>query len=69
MSEMIKLTGLWKHEKDGQVYYTGKLGATASVLIFKNKYHEKDSDPDLVLYLGKVEKRDQPAKGGDDAAF
>ncbi len=68
--DMIKLTGLWKKDaKDGSTFYQGKLGLGANILIFKNKYHEKDSDPDLVLYIAKAEKRDAPAKDDADVAF
>jgi len=54
---MIKLTGLWKQTgKDGEAYYSGKLGYSATLLIFKNKYKKKDSDPDLMAYVGEAKK-------------
>lgn len=69
MSDMIKLSGLWRKEKDGSVYYTGKLGPGAQLLVFKNRYREKDTDPDLILYVAKLEKRDGADRKEDRDAF
>lgn len=55
---LIKLTGLWKKEgKDGNVYFSGKLGFGASLLLFKNKFKKSDKERDLLLYVGRAEQR------------
>ena len=57
---MIKLCGLWRKEgKDGEPFYSGKLGYGVNVLLFKNKFKKADKDPDLVLYLAEAEKKDK----------
>ena len=65
MSEnnLIKLTGLWKKEgKDGNVFFQGKLNYNTNLLLFKNQYKNSEKDPDLILYLGKAEKKEQQKK-------
>lgn len=59
MSDMVKLTGLWKNEtKEGETFYAGNLG-NARVLIFKNQYKEESKHPDLNLFIApQKEKRD-----------
>jgi len=57
---MLKLAGLWRKEgKDGEPFYSGKLGYGVNVLLFKNRYKKVDKDPDLVLYLAEAEKKDR----------
>jgi len=64
MKDIIKLCGLWRHEtSDKSPFYTGKLSYSASLLIFKNKFKDKDTDPDLIAYIGKVEKRPAMDRG------
>jgi len=72
MSDMIKVTGLWKHEGKGGVYYSGSLGL-AQMLIFANKFKRSEKDPDLTLCIApKPEKAeakprtDAPAETGED---
>ena len=65
MSEnnMIKLTGLWKKEgKEGNVFFQGRLSYSTNLLLFKNQYKNSEKDPDLVLYIGKAEKKEQQKK-------
>jgi hypothetical protein len=62
----IKLTGLWKKEgRDGSVFYSGKLSYNASLLLFRNQYKRSEKDPDLVLYIGKSEKKEKPQEDPD----
>ncbi len=62
-NNLIKLTGLWKKEgKDGNVFFQGKLSYNANLLLFKNLYENSEKDPDLVLYIGKAEKKEQAKK-------
>jgi len=65
MSEnnMIKLTGLWKKEgKEGNVFFQGRLSYSTNLLLFKNQYKNSEKDPDLILYIGKAEKKEQQKK-------
>ena len=62
-NNLIKLTGLWKKEgKDGNVFFQGKLSYNTNLLLFKNQYKNNEKDPDLVLYIGKAEKKEQQKK-------
>lgn len=62
-NNLIKLTGLWKKEgKDGNVFFQGKLSYNTNLLLFKNQYKNSEKDPDLILYIGKAEKKEQPKK-------
>lgn len=58
---MIKLSGLWLNEKNGQKYFSGNLG-DAKVLIFKNKYKTDEKHPDFNLYLAPKPPKQQEAK-------
>ena len=68
---MIKLCGLWKSQsKDSKVYYSGGLSYSTNLLLFPNTYKKSpdDKQPDLVLYIGKREKKeDKPKDPGDDS--
>ena len=69
MADMIKVTGLWKHEGKSGVYYSGGLGYGAQVLIFANKFKRSEKNPDLNLFIAsKVEKEagDKPEPEKDD---
>lgn len=71
---MIILCGLWKNQtSDGKVYYSGGLTYSTNLLLFPNKYKESPDDkkPDLILYIGKKEKKEQPEKkeSGDEIPF
>ncbi len=62
-NNLIKLTGLWKKEgKDGNIFFRGKLSYNTNLLLFKNQYKNSEKDPDLILYLGKAEKKEQQKK-------
>ena len=57
---MIQITGLWKkYKQDGEEYWTGPFG-NCNVMVFNNKYKVNDKQPDLVLYVGKREKKGGP---------
>lgn len=41
----IRLSGMWQNKTaDGETYFSGSLG-DGKLLMFKNKYAEKESDP------------------------
>lgn len=56
---MKEKTGLWKKQsKKGNDYYSGKIkieGQEYTIALFKNNKN-KDTQPDLMLYLNKAEK-------------
>jgi len=67
MSDMLKLSGLWRREgKDGSCY-TGSLAHGVNVLIFKNKFKQNERDPDLVLYLAPAPKQEKPTDSAGGA--
>jgi hypothetical protein len=58
---LIMLTGLWKKEsKDGKVFYSGRLGYGASLLLFRNDQKRGDRDPDLIVYVAKGNRKEKP---------
>lgn len=67
-SKLIQLTGLWANQsKDGGSYLSGKLGARANLLIFKNKNKRPNSnDPDYFACLAPVEPKEQDKQKKDD---
>ncbi|MBA7631746.1 hypothetical protein ES703_39281 [subsurface metagenome] len=60
--DLIRLCGLWKSEtSEGKAYYYGSLSYSTNLLLFTNDYKESPDDkkPDLILYIGKREKKEQ----------
>lgn len=56
---MIKVTGLWVNEtSSGEKYFGGSLGG-CRVLIFKNKFKKKDSEPDYTLNFAPNTKKEE----------
>lgn len=52
----LRICGLWeKKSPNGDVYYEGSFGGTV-MRIYANKYKEKDTQPDLVVYLSERPK-------------
>ena len=49
---LVKLTGLWKNEREGRMHLGGSLGSSR-LLIFPNRFKEKQSDPDYIAYLAE----------------
>ena len=70
MSEMIKLTGLWKQkDKEGKSFLTGTLNPISKLLVLPNTYKkEGDKSPDYFVYIAQNEKKaDAPqAQAHDD---
>ncbi len=59
MSEMIKVSALWKQKtKAGEDFLNGKLG-DAKLLIFKNKHKKSEKHPDYIVYLAPYEKKEE----------
>ena len=58
MSEMVKLTGLWKQkDKEGKSFLTGNLNPISKVLVLQNNYKKNDTEPDYFLYLTQNEMK------------
>lgn len=58
-SELVKLTGLWSGtDKNGNQTLSGNLNGSARIVIFHNQHKEKETDPDMIAYITKNEKRE-----------
>lgn len=59
MSEMIKLTGLWKQkDKEGKGYLAGTINPISKLMVLPNTYKkEGDKSPDYFVYLTQNEKK------------
>ena len=66
----ILLSGLWLNEaQSGQKYFSGSLGVSGKLLVFKNSKKEKEQDPDYSLYLvPKAPKKDEEATADNQEA-
>lgn len=62
----INLTGLWK-SKDGNSL-VGSVGGVRYV-VTKNRYKEKDNQPDYQLVLFQIEKEDKAAPEDEGTPF
>ena len=52
---MIKLFPLWENTaKSGNTYLQSKLNKNTKILILKNNYKQKDTDPDYHLYIDTI---------------
>ncbi len=59
-NDLIGMGGLWiNRDKKGNDYFSGGFGFDGKILIYKNTFKEKDSDPDYKMYIGKKEKKVQ----------
>ena len=66
-SDLIEIGGLWENDGKGGKYLSGKLGR-AKLLVFPNKFKEKDSQPDYRMYVAPAPEREDSGNndGGDD---
>lgn len=46
----VKVAALWKNRRGDSEYISGNWGS-ARILIFPNRYKEKDDQPDFYMYL------------------
>lgn len=73
MSDLIKLTGLWKSKtKAGASMLSGSLNPIAQILVMANTFKKSETDPDYYLYLRPKEKDAAQAlkpPAGDDLGF
>jgi len=66
---LIKLCDLWKlRTSEGKVYYFSPLGWSADLFLFPHTCQEwcGDEKPDLILYIGKREKKEKSEKRESD---
>lgn len=55
---MQRLLSLWKNtSKNGNVYYTGKLG-NVGLVAFENNDKQNDKQPDLTIYVKDEQKEE-----------
>lgn len=73
MSDMIKLTGLWKQEGKNGGYLSGTISPTSKLLILPNTFKKKDSEPDYVAYMtpgkDRQEAENKPGKPSRGLGF
>ena len=63
MSELVKLTGLWKSKtKKGETILSGSLNAVTSLIILPNNFKKSEKEPDFNIYLKQREKEAAAAK-------
>lgn len=56
---MQRLLSLWKNtSKNGNVYYTGKLG-NVSLIAFENNDKQNNKQPDLTIYVKEETKQEE----------
>jgi len=76
MSDMIKLTGLWKQDsKSGGSYLSGLVSPTSRLLVMPNKHKKSDKEPDYIAFLspgkeaGSSENRPEAKAAADPFDF
>jgi hypothetical protein len=54
----IRISGMWQNKTaEGETYFSGSMG-DGKLLMFKNKFAEKETDPQWRLYLVPGKKPD-----------
>jgi hypothetical protein len=60
MSDLIRLTGLWRSQtKAGDTMLSGKISPTSKLVILPNSRKQKDSEPDYIAFVAPYEKQEQ----------
>lgn len=62
---LIEIAALWENEGKDGTYFSGSLNG-AKLLVFKNKFKEKDSHPDWKVYVAPKKPKEQPAADTQD---
>ncbi len=66
MSDLVRLTGLWKTQtKNGEVMLTGGLSPSSKLVILVNTHKQKASDPDYIAFMAPAEKKEDDKPGLD----
>jgi hypothetical protein len=60
MSDLIRLTGLWRSQtKAGATMLSGSLSPTSKLIILPNTKKQKDTEPDYIAFVAPYEKQEQ----------
>ena len=60
MSDLIRLTGLWKTKtKAGDTMLSGSFSPSSKLVVLPNNRKQKDSDPDYIAFMAPVEKKEE----------
>lgn len=55
---MLRIAGLWRQcDKEGREFWSGPLNSQVRVLVFRNSFKQKESDPDFTLCLAPEQKK------------
>lgn len=66
MSDLVRLTGLWKGQmKNGQSYLSGSLGS-ARLVIFPNDKKDGEKSPDFIVYMSPQKAKEGETKPADN---
>jgi hypothetical protein len=70
MSDLLKLGGLWKgKDKKGNDYFSGSFTYGTKLLVMKNTYKDKDTDPDYIAYMAPKDDKRGQAETESEAPF
>ena len=59
MSDLIRLTGLWKSQtKAGAPMLSGSMSPTSKLVILPNTKKQKDSEPDYIAFMAPYQKQE-----------
>ena len=57
----IKIMSLWTNQtKTGETYFSGNLGRGTKVMVFKNGFKKKETEPDFNVFFVEEEKKEGP---------
>lgn len=57
MSDLLKLCGLWRNERDGKVTLSGPLGPNVRLIVTKNQFKRNEKDPDYMVFLAQSDQK------------
>lgn len=60
----VKIGALWERQtKTGEIFLAGRLNQSAQILVFRNGYKKKPSDPDWIPFLAPNQPAPERAEG------
>lgn len=66
MSDLLKIGGLWKNkDKNGNDCFSGQFTYGTKLLVFKNSFKKKETEPDFIVYLAP-KKSSKDESGGQE---
>ena len=67
-SNLVEMCALWKQEsKSGDTYLSGSLNKNTKVLVLKNNFKSKDSEPDYRVYFAPKPRDGEGGESGGDS--